>query len=394
MSGRGTSKAQRRSRQRPQVALLIETSNSYGRDLLHGIRDFWREHRSWSTYVPEHSRGQPPLQWLPTWRGDGIIARIENQAIAAAVARTGLPVVDVSSARLIPGVPWVETDDAAISRMAAEHFLERGFRSFGYYSDERFNWSKWRREYFAAALARAGHKCSTYARTARQVSDWQQDRSGICAWLQTLPKPVAVFACYDNSALQVLDACRTMDTAIPDEVAVLGVNNDELVCDLADPPLSSIAPNGRRAGYQAAVLLDRMMSGVSVDATAHLFAPTGVVTRRSTDVLAVTDPHVIRGVRFIREHACEGIRIDDVLKEVRLTRRSFESRFRKALDRTPHEQILRERLNRIKALLAETDLSMAQIAERTGFSHVEYLTVVFQKHVGLAPSVYRRNARG
>lgn len=378
----------------PEVALLIETSNAYARELLHGIRSYWREHRSWTVYLPEHARGQAPPSWLKTWKGDGIIARIENKRIAEAVLKAGLPAVDVSAARLATGLPWVETDDDAIARLAAEHFMERGFRHFGFYGDERFNWSKWRRDSFVKYLAAAGHECALFTRSDSTTPDWELHNRNLSEWVSRLSKPVGILASYDDRALQLLETCRRLEFAVPDEVAVLGVNNDELLCDLADPPLSSVVPNARRAGYEAAILLDRMMNGKSVPPEAHLFEPLGVATRQSTDVLAVTDPHISSAVRFIREQACRGIQVQDVLQRVPLSRRIFEKRFLKAIGRSPHDQIQSVKIGRVKALLTETDLPLAQIAERSGFAHVEYMSAAFKKIVGMPPRHYREKNFG
>jgi LacI family transcriptional regulator len=201
-------------------------------------------------------------------------------------------------------------------------------------------------------------------------------------------------ACYDIRGQQVLDACRAAGWAVPGEVAVIGVDNDELLCDLASPPLSSVIPNAHRAGYEAAALLDRMMAGKRIAATARLIAPLGVAARQSTDVLAVDDREVARAVQFIREHASEGINVSDILQAVPLSRRVLEQRFQRLLGRTPRQEILQVRLNRVRQLLTETKLSLYQIAERTGFEHVEYLSVVFKRETGLTPSRYRSNSRG
>jgi LacI family transcriptional regulator len=381
-------------KKQPEVALLIETSNAYARELLHGIRSYWREHRSWTIYLPENARGQPPPAWLKNWKGDGIIARIENKRIADAVLKTKLPAVDVSAARLATGLPWVETDDDAIARLAAGHFLERGFRHFAYYSDERFNWSKWRRDSFVKYLSAAGHRCAVFTRPASATPNWKKENQALAEWISKLPKPAGILASYDNRALQLLETCRQLEIAVPDEIAVLGVNNDELLCDLGDPPLSSVIPNARRAGYEAAVLLDKMMRGQTIAPEAHLFEPIGIATRQSTDVLAVTDSHISIAVRYIREHACKGIQIEDVLRQVPLSRRIFEKRFHKAIGRTPHEQIQSVKINRVKALLTETDLPLARIAERAGFAHVEYMSVAFKKVVGMPPRDYREKNSG
>jgi len=180
---------------------------------------------------------------------------------------------------------------------------------------------------------------------------------------------------------------------VPDEVAVVAVDNDELLCELAHPPLSSVIPNTRRTGYEAAALLDRLMSGGKSRGETHLIPPLGVATRLSTDVLAIEDPHVSRAVRFIREHACDGINVQDVLRAVPQSRRLLEGRFRKLLGRTPHEEILRVQVQRVKQLLTETDLTLDAIAERTGFSHTEYLSVVFRREVGTPPGRFREQNR-
>lgn len=381
---------------RPAVALLIETSNAYARGLLKGIVAYIREHRPWSIHLPEQGRGASPPAWLAKWPGNGIIARIENEAIARAVVNSGLPVVDVSAARLAPGIAWVETDDRAIAQLAVDHLLERGFQHLAYCGDSAFNWSNWRRDHFVQILERQGRRCHEFDFSGktplRESREGQQRR--LAAWLRSLPKPVGVMACYDIRAQQVLDVCREINIAVPDDAAVLGVDNDELLCELSAPPLTSVIPNTLRTGYEAAALLDRLMAGDRVAADPHLIAPLGIEVRQSTDVLAMDDRDVAAAVRFIREHACDGINVADVLKAVPLSRRVLESRFRSHLGRTPHEEILRLKLDRVKQLLAETELSIAAIAERAGFEHSEYLSASFKQHFGLAPSVFRRQFRG
>lgn len=376
----------------PKVALLVETSNAYARELLHGVRDWLREHGPWGLWLAEAGRGAAPPAWLRDWKGDGIIARIETPAIARAVAATGLPTVDVSAARLLHDLPWLETDDRAIAHTAAEHLRERGFRSFGYCGDPRFNWSRWRGESFALHLERHGLRSAQFQEptaTRTRGADWDTELSSLVEWIRDLPKPVGIFAAYDIRGVQVLEACRRLGLAVPDTVAVLGVDNDELLCDLADPPLSSVIPDVRRTGYEAAALLNRMMHGEKIRGEGRLFAPKGVATRQSTDVVAVADRHVSSAVRFIREHACSGIGVADVLKAVPMSRRVLETRFRKLLGRSPHEQILNVKLDRVKRLLTETDLPLSAIAERTGFAHVEYLSVAFKRQTGINASEFR-----
>ena len=212
-------------------------------------------------------------------------------------------------------------------------------------------------------------------------------------WVEHLPRPIGIMACYDIKAQQLLDVCRELDVAVPEEIAVVGVDDDRLLCDLANPPLSSVIPNSHRTGYKAASLLDRMMAGKDVLQEAHLIEPLGIQIRQSSDTLAIDDPDVAAAVRFIREHATAGIDVSDVLQVVPLSRRTLESRFRRIVNRTPHQEIMRVRIERVKRLLSDTNYSLAEIAGRTGFEHVEYLSVAFKREVGQTPREFSRNAR-
>jgi LacI family transcriptional regulator len=376
---------------RRHVALIIETSNDYARGLLRGIRAYIRERNAWVIYLGEHSRGESDASWLANWRGDGIIARIENQKVAQAVMRAGLPVVDVSAARCVPELPWVETNDEVIARLAIDHLLERGFKHFGFCGDPRFNWSKWRCQSFTRLAQEAGYDCSVYESPGGNSaqSPWVVERDKMAEWVRSLPKPVGVMACYDIRGQQLLEACHLTDVVVPDEVAVIGVDNDPLLCALADPPLSSVIPNSHRTGYQAAVWLDHLMAGEPLETQVYRIEPLGIAERLSTDVLAIDDQEVSEAVRFIRHHACEDINVNDVLKIVPLSRRVLEKRFREALHRTPHDEILRVKLARVRELLTETELPLSMIAERAGFNHIEYMSVAFKKEFGIPPSQYR-----
>ena len=381
---------------RRSVALLIETSNAYARGLLDGVIDYVRQHDAWSIYLPEQERGATPPHWLSKWKGDGIIARIETDEIARSVTRTHLPVVDVSAARHVPKIPWVETDDRAIARLSGEHLIERGFRHLAYCGDATFKWSQLRLKYFEEFVSEANlkfHFHESIPRLSKQYS-WTRERQGLSKWISRLPKPIGIMACYDIKAQQLLDVCRERDIAVPEQVAILGVDNDQVLCNLSDPPLTSVICNTRRTGYEAASLLDRMMSGEEVGPESILVEPLGIETRQSTDILAIDDPVVADAVRFIRENASAGINVADVLRVVPWSRRVLESRFKKTLGRTPHEEITRLRLDRVKRLLIDTDLTLATIARRVGFQHEEYLSVMFKKQTGFPPSQYRnQNAK-
>jgi LacI family transcriptional regulator len=200
-------------------------------------------------------------------------------------------------------------------------------------------------------------------------------------------------ACYDVRGQQVLEACRSANLMVPEEIGVVAVDNDEVMCELASPPMTSIEPNSRRAGYEAAALLDRMMKGEAVGPVEIRIPPVGIQRRQSSDALALEDRQMAAAMRFIREHACEPIQVTDVLRNIPLSRRVFETRFKASLGITPHGAIARARLGRVRQLLAETDLSLDEIAERSGFPHPEYMSVVFKREMGVPPGVFRQNLR-
>jgi LacI family transcriptional regulator len=376
---------------RPQVALLIETSNAYSRGLLQGIRTYMREGANWEIHFTEQGRGDVPPPWFHNWHGHGIIARIENSQIEEAVAATKLPVVNVSSNTVKRNFPTVASDSDAVCAVAAEHLLERGFHLFGYCGDVRFDWSLRHEQNFRKHLRDAGFDVRVFDSEIGDAEDWPREHSKLINWLLDLPKPIGIFACYDIRGQQLLDVCRQAGIRVPDELAVIGHHNDELLCELCDPPLSSIIPNARRAGYEAAELLDRIMQGQQIRNETRLVAPIGVFARKSTEAIAVSDTEIAQAMRFIRDHACEGIGVEDVLKVVPISRTVLERRFQKFLRRSPYEEILRLRLERVKQLLTITDLSIAQIADQVGFSGVEYLSAMFKRKLGISPREFRRS---
>jgi LacI family transcriptional regulator len=374
-----------------KVALLIETSNRYGRDLLYGVRDWMRESERWAIRFTEQGRRAPLPTWLKDWQGDGIIARVDSPQIAAALRRTRLPVVDVSAERFSSEFSRVSIDNGAVARLAAEHLAARGFLDFAYCGDRRFLWSRQRGVEFRRCLAEKGRRCVDFgepAGTAKPGSD--AEIRAIARWLKGLPKPVGVFACYDGRALQVLEACQLLGLHVPDQVAVLGVDNDELVCELANPPLSSVQPNARRSGYEAAALLARLMGGEKkAVAPTHQVQPVRVVERQSTDVVAVADVKVAAALKFIRLHACEGMDVGDVLRAVPMSRTRLEQKFKALLGHSPHRQLVQQRIARAKHLLAESKIAISEVAEQAGFDNASYLSVAFRRETGLSPFAYR-----
>jgi LacI family transcriptional regulator len=249
---------------------------------------------------------------------------------------------------------------------------------------------------FVSVVAVRVSVCGVYESPwfGRDAHPWEEEQLQIMAWLSSLPRPAGIMACNDFRGQHVLDACNRLGLAVPEEIAVVGVDDEEELCELCDPPLSSVVPNAELVGHKAAELLDRLMAGDTPAQQKLLVSPTGVITRQSTDVLAIGDPEVAAAVRFIRENACKGANVDDILDRVPVSRSILERRFRKFLGLSPQSMIRQTRLKRVKQLLFDTDLPLSQISRLAGFKHQELMCVFFKKEVGDLPGSYRRKAQG
>jgi LacI family transcriptional regulator len=383
------------ARRIPHVAVAVDASRSYGRRILAGIADYAESHVRWSMYLEPRSPGTYRSGWLRDWRGDGILAWIEDRPTARRFARSRIPLVELFGHHLDLGLPTVGNDDEAIGRLAAEHLLGRQLRRFAFSGYPGEPWVERRFAGFAAGLRRRGFGVARFrsSREAGSPARWEREQQRLVEGLRALPKPAGLLACSDRHAQRVLDACRRAGIAVPDEVAVLGVDDDEEICRLSDPPLSSVKDDPRRVGFEAARLLDRLMSRPRRPPRKPLLIPPqGVAERRSTDVTAVEDRAVAEAMRSIRRRACEGLSVPDLLREAHLSRAAFYRRFRAALGRTPHAELLRARLDRAKELLRQTSMTLEEIADRAGFAHPEYLSAAFRREVGTTPGAYRRES--
>lgn len=385
---------------RRRVALLIESSRAFGRDLLCGIATYARAHGGWAFFHQERAVRDPAPARLADWQPDGIIARIETTRHVEQVRRLGVPVVDVFGLHRLEGIPSVEVDQETVVRLAVEHLCQRNLRHFAFCGYPGVFFSDARSRHFTRLVAEAGHDVHVY-QTARHrpntglsVVELRSLRHAghLAEWLKSLPKPTGLMACNDMRALQILEVCAERGIAVPDEVAILGVDNDAVQCELCDPPLSSVDPAARRVGYEAAALLDRMLAGQQSVRNPVAIKPSVVVSRQSTAVLAVNDPHVANAVKFMRAHRGEPIRTADVLRHAGVSRSTLERHFLCALGRSPSAELARVRLEHVRELLERTDLSLRAIADRAGFDHVESMCRFFKRHAGRTPGAYRRHA--
>jgi LacI family transcriptional regulator len=379
------------------VALLIETAGSYGRGLLAGVARYNREHGGWSTYFRPRPVSEPLPAWLAKWKGDGILARIDSKEVAEFVLQLGIPAVNLRLNVPSLPIPYVGLDHAEVGQLAAVHLMDRGFKSFGFCGRPRgvHPGLDERGDRFKEVVTAAGFPFSQFqARKQEGVLGWEKEQQQIVNWLETLPRPVGILASNDERGLEVLDACRRRGFAVPDEIAVVGVDNDEPLCELAIPPLTSIDPNPLQIGYAAAEFLDQLMGGKKRLPLIKLISPRGIIVRRSSDTLASEDTDVNDALHFIRDRFAKNIGVTDVLTHVGVSRGVLQQKMKQVIGRTIHQEIERVRLNRAKELLAMGNLSIKQVAREVGFSSPQYLTRVFRAVVGETPAKFRNSRLG
>jgi LacI family transcriptional regulator len=387
----------RGSKKIPTIGLLIESSRASGRELLCGIANYARHFGPCSFFWEPGGleKAWPKLKALEI---DGIILRDVDKLDE--VLDLGIPAVVIGHSKTeIPNLINVVTDSSAIGRIGAEHLLKCGFKHFAYCgygttstSDsvrKSVTWSDLRRASFEQHIHKAGFKVHSHT-TLPAVHHWHKESHKIKNWLHSLPRPVGLMACNDDCGRQVIEACKLAKLAIPDAIGVLGADNDEVVCGLSEPPMSSVVINFERAGYEAASVMFQLLHGRRPKKLKIIVPATHVFARHSTDILAVSDPHVIKALRFIRDHAAENLRVLNISKVVAKSRRTLEIKFRQELGCSIHEYIRRVRTDQIVKLLIETELPVARIAESLGFSDVQHFARYFRAGKQTSPLAYRR----
>ena len=378
-----------------RVALLIEEDREIGRSLLRGIAQYSRTHSPWIFYreVPFYERLSyaERIQRIRDWKADGIIMREQGRLDAPLLDLCIPAIYSGHRSGPAPGIPNILGDDQQIGTMAADYLIEKGFRYFGFCGFKNIWWSEDRGRFFSEHLQARGFIVNVYPfPTGHKSPSWAEEPDLMADWIKTLPKPCAIFACTDDRCRQLSEACKRAGIMVPEEIALLGVDNDELVCDFASPPLSSIMLNAEKTGYDAAAVLDRMMQGEPVrEITIPILAPR-VITRQSTDIVAIEDPAVAHALNHIREHYHKGITVSDIARAAGVSRRVLEIHFRKSMNRSVYEEVLRLRMNHGCVLLMETNLSIAQIAEALNYDEIKYFSRGFRKVIGVSPLAYRK----
>jgi LacI family transcriptional regulator len=382
--------------------LVYDARSAYDLKVMAGVAAYLQESRhqpSYSVQIIEHSAlKERPLASMRGWRSDGILADVDDPAVAYRVSQCRQPTVAFGCGRCKtilrePTIPYFHPNSNAIARVAADHLLDRGFRSLaycGYSAAGTTGWSREREDAFVEYVRRQGGSCAVFREGRRAADEWAATQEELGEWLSRLPKPVGVMAAHDDLGRQVLDACRAHDLRVPQEVAVIGVDNNELLCLLSSPALSSVEQGARRLGYAAAMVLDELIRGARPRQGSVTVEPVAIVTRRSTDVLAITDAKVAQAMSFIREHACESIKVPQVATAVAISRSGLEKRFASVLGYTIRTAIRRAQLERTRRLVRETDLPLKQIAAETGFRSVQHMTTLYVRAFGVTPARHRR----
>jgi LacI family transcriptional regulator len=373
-----------------KIILLIETSREFGRELLNGIARYSKLHGPWSFYLePRALKSSIPR--LRNWNADGIVMR--NSVISADLISLKLPtVLCLHESRRLKHLPVVTTDSKVIAKLASEHLLNRGMKNFAFCGFDNFEWSNERKEHFNNFILEAGFNVSMYEQGSKSIS-WDREQQLLTKWLVKLPKPAGIFACNDDRGQQVLEACKAARISVPEEISVIGVDNDPIICGFCDPPLTSIALNTEYAGYALAELLDKLMNGEPMNGQEIKVTATHVVRRQSTDIIFVEDEAVAEAIKYIRQNAKNKIRVDDVVEHTYLSRRSLESRFKKIVHRSIQEEIRRVRTDLIAQMLVETNLTISEITAIFNFTDVEHISRYFKKEKGLGLREFRKLCR-
>ncbi len=385
-----------RNRQK-RIAFAFPTVFAYLERVSRGILDYARQRAQWTfTRVPEML--SPSVDWLRYWPGHGAFVLVTNEADDRIARNLSFPVVNLAGRRMADqGVPTVTVDYSATGRLAADHLLERNFRRFGFFGTRAQWFSEQRRDAFAERIRQAGYNVDVMEMDDlfSSQSRWTNQEALLDKWLRRLRPPFGVFACSDLRATMANDACQRLSLRVPEDVALIGVDNDTVACELCRPTLSSVSRNDWKVGWEAAALLDRLMKGDSPPLPPPLrVPPDGVVARRSTDTLAVEDPQIAELTQYIRSHLHEAFGVERLLDRCKISRRVLETRFQECLGRSPYTYILEERVERAKKLLVDPDrFSLTKIATDCGFSELRRFRLAFHRATGMNPAEFRRNIR-
>ena len=372
-----------------RIVLLVETSRAFGRQLIMGIARYSRLNGPWSFYK-EPVDLKSSIPHLTGWKPDGIIMR--DSLITKELLKLRIPtILAIHNSKYPKELPVIKTDSPSIAKIASDHFLGKGLKNYAFCGFDDYDWSKERKFYFIRYIKNAGYKTHVYiAPKNMKKNDWENEQQHVGKWLKTLPKPVGIFACNDDRGQHILEICKLINLKVPEDVAVIGVDNDPMICEIGDPPLTSIALNVESAGYEAAKLLDDLIERKKIKKRQILVSPSHIIQRQSSGILAVNDDEVASAIRFIKENAKNKIHVNDVVNATNISRRTLEKRFKKTIRRSIYDEIRSIRVELISKLLIETNLPIFQITSLFNFTDVEHISRYFKKEKGIGLREFRK----
>ena len=375
-----------------KVVLLIETSREFGRQLLKGIAHYSSLYGPWSFYK-EQVGLQSSVPHLTNWKPDGIIMR--NSMIKKELLQLKIPTILVLHDSATPKkFPVIKTDSQMIAKLAYEHLLTKGYKNFAFCGFDNYEWSNERKHYFSKFINDAGLKSFNYnSNKKKSTDDWKSEQSRVSNWLKSLPKPIGIMACNDDRGQHILEICKLYGYKVPDDIAVIGVDNDPMICDIGDPPLSSIALNVEFAGYETARLLDKLMNHENIQTQQITVSPTHVVQRQSTDILVIQDPDLLAAIKFIRENAEKKINVNQIVNATNVGRRVLERKFNKIIHKSICDHLKHVRTELISKMLIESDLQISEIISRFSFTDAEHISRYFKKEKGIGLIQFRKHHR-
>jgi LacI family transcriptional regulator len=372
-----------------RIVLLVETSREFGRQLIIGIARYARLNGPWSFYK-EAIDLKSSIPHLTSWKPDGIIMR--DTLIPKELLKLKKPtILAIHSSRYPKILPVIKTDSSSIAKMASDHLVEKGFKNYAFCGFDDYDWSNDRKSFFCRFNKEAGYRTFVYVQPkSLKTHYWEKEQRHVSEWIKTLPKPVGILACNDDRGQHILEVCKLIGLKVPEDVAVVGVDNDPMICEIGDPPLTSIALNVESSGFEAAKLLDQLINGKKMCGQQIITTASHVVQRQSSDILAVNDAEVAAAIHFIKENAKNKILVRDVVATTGVSRRTLEQRFRKTIHRSIYDEIRKVRVEWISKLLLETNLPISKITSLFNFTDVEHISRYFKKEKGIGLREFRK----
>lgn len=378
-----------------KIILLLDFAEEYSKCLLKGISKYSAEHGHWSfcrmpLYYRETLGAKGILNWAEDWKAHGIIGQLYNE-MENDLYQSPIPVIAQDFKERFRFIPNITGQYRETGKLGAEYFLNKGYTQFAFYGFNNIVWSRERAEGFESAVNQAGFHVHYFEhKKARSMDIWYYKSNSLSKWLKSLPKPIALMACDDNQGVHITEACKQNNIRVPQEVAVLGVDNDVMLCELSDPPLSSIELDIERAGYDTARAMDLMITGRAKFYRDILVPPLKVVTRNSTDIYASQDDYVATVLDFIHKNIDQNLLVDHIVKEVPMSRRSLEKRFVEVTGLPIYKYIFKLRIEKLAQRLVSSEMSVFEIALEMGLSDSKNIARQFRQVMGCTPLEYRR----